>query len=136
MLVSQITATQSSVSNNPLVLTSVPIIAQASSKGSKFQSITSQKDELPPRKPRPEKAISMLSKPSISLNRPKCKRQQSWIFEQSSMKRQNSAEDTNNIANTPLTQIRDGFVKESKLGYLGELAVLGLGLGQNELPSQ
>ncbi|KAL0014522.1 hypothetical protein SO802_001591 [Lithocarpus litseifolius] len=106
-----IIAAQSSVSNtpkaklklNPPVPISVRIITQASSKGSKFQSITSQKDELPPRKPAPEKAISMLSKPSISSNKPKCKRQQSWIFEQSSMKKQNSVEDTNNIANTRAT---------------------------------
>ena len=35
---------------------------------------------------------------------------------------------------TPLTHTRDGFVKKSELGYLGE--PVALGLGQNELPSQ
>nr|POE72639.1 hypothetical protein CFP56_18640 [Quercus suber] len=77
MMVKQIIAAQSGFSNTPKAIpvsTSFPLITQASSKGSKFQTITSQKDELPPRKPKPEKAIPMLSKPSISSSKPEYKR--------------------------------------------------------------
>uniref|UniRef100_A0A7N2MMG7 Uncharacterized protein n=1 Tax=Quercus lobata TaxID=97700 RepID=A0A7N2MMG7_QUELO len=103
---SKIIAAQSGFSNTPKAMpvsTSFPLITQASSKGSKFQTITSQKGELPPRKPTPEKAIPMLSKPSISSSKPEYERRQRWICEQSSMKRQNSVEDTNNIANSKAT---------------------------------
>ena len=123
MLVSQIIAAQSSVSNtpkamlklNPPVPTSVPIITQASSKGSKFQSITSQKDELPHRKPTLKKATSMLSKPIISSNKPEGRRQQCWIYEQSSMKRQNSVEDKNSIANARATSSNLNSTRQHQL---------------------
>ncbi|XP_023880101.2 uncharacterized protein LOC111992477 [Quercus suber] len=120
---SKIIAAQSGVSNtpkamlklNPPVPTSVPIITQASSKGSNFQSVTSQKDELPPRKPTPKKATSMLSKPSISSNKPEGRRQQCWIYEQSSMKRQNSVEDTNSIANARATSSNLNSTRQHQL---------------------
>ena len=123
MLLSQIIAAQSSVSStpkamlklNPPVPTSVPIITQASSKGSKFQSITSQKDELPHRKPTLKKATSMLSKPSISSNKPEGRREQCWIYEQSSMKRQNSVEDTDGIANARATSSNLNSTRQHQL---------------------
>ena len=104
------------------VSTSFPLITQASSKGSKFETITSQKDELPPRKPTTEKAIPMLSS-----SKPKYKRRQRWTCEQSSMKRQNSVEDTNNITNNYATSLSMKSTHQHQLhNQLGPFNVFNL----------